>query len=116
MPDLPIAGPLDAMKTIDLGKGMRPMGTVAAPDGKHIYVTTGRSKMVLVVDTATNKVTRSVEAGDRPWGIALSPDGKTLFSANGPSNDVSVVDLAARKVIKKIKVGDSPWGVLTLER
>ena len=81
------------LKTIDLGKGMRAMGTVMAPDGKHLYVTTGRSKMVLFVDTATNKVVGSVEAGPRPWGIAISPDGKTLYTANGPSNDVSVIDV-----------------------
>jgi YVTN family beta-propeller protein len=67
--------------------------------------------MVLIVDTASDKVTGSFEAGQRPWGIALSPDGKTLYTANGPSNDVSVIDLQSRTVTKKIPVGDGPWGL-----
>ena len=92
------------------------MGTAMAPDGKTLYVTTGRSKMVLIVDTATDQVAGSIEAGPRPWGIALSADGKTLYTANGPSNDVSVIDVASRQVTKKIPVGDGPWGVALVER
>ena len=42
-------------KTIDLGKGMRPMGLRMSADGKLLYVSTGRSKMALVLDTATDK-------------------------------------------------------------
>jgi YVTN family beta-propeller protein len=102
---------LTLIDKIKLGDGMRPMGTVMSPDGKQLYVSTGRSKMVLIVDTAANQVVGSIEAGPRPWGIALSGDGRTLYSANGPSNDVSVIDLATKTVTKKIPVGDGPWGV-----
>lgn len=96
---------------IPLPEGMRPMGIVPAPDGGHLYVSTGRAKMVLFVDTSLNRVTGSVEVGPRPWGIAISDDGRTLFTANGPSNDVSVIDVAARRVTKRIPVGEGPWGV-----
>src|SRR5215831_15822839 len=99
------------IKTIKLADGMRPMGTVMAKDGKHLFVSTGRSKMVLTIDTATNKVAGSVEVGQRPWGIGLSPDGKTLFTANGPSGDVSIIDVASDQVTKKIPVGRGPWGL-----
>jgi len=87
-----------------------------SPDGKQLYVSTGRSKMVLIVDTASDQVVGTIEAGQRPWGIALSPDGKTLYTANGPANDVSVIDLASRAVTKKIPVGDGPWGLALLTR
>ena len=30
--------------------------------------------MAMILDTSTNAVTASVEAGDRPWGIGLSPN------------------------------------------
>ena len=92
------------------------MGTVAAPDGKHVYVSTGRSQMVLFVDTATNQVVGSVEAGPRPWGIAISSDGTTLYTANGPSNDVSVIDVATKQVTKKIPVGRGPWGITVVKQ
>jgi YVTN family beta-propeller protein len=98
------------------GEGVKPMGIAVAPDGKKIYVTTGRFRKVFAIDTATDQVVGSVEVGARPWGIAITPDGKTLYTANGPSNDVSVVDAATLQVTAKIKVSDRPWGVAILAR
>ena len=94
------------------GESARAMGVVAAPDGRHVYVTTGRGKTVVTIDTATDKPVAAVEVGPRPWGIAISPDGGTLYTANGPSNDVSIVDVATGTVTAKVAVGDSPWGVV----
>ncbi len=106
---------LETDRTIRLADGMRPMGTLMATDGKQLFVSTGRSKMVLILDVATHQVVGSIEAGARPWGLALSPDGRTLFTANGPSNDVSVIDLASRSVTKRIPAGRGPWGVAVVE-
>lgn len=101
------------LRTIPLpGENARAMGAVASPDGRYVYVTTGRGKTVVTLDTATDKPTSSMEVGPRPWGIAISPDGQTLYTANGPSNDVSIVDVATGTVTTRIKVGDSPWGVV----
>jgi YVTN family beta-propeller protein len=104
------------LRTIALEKGMKPMGLAITRDGRRLYVSTGRGKMVAVVDTKTEKVLSSFEVGTRPWGIALSPDEKLLFTANGPSNDVSVVDLATEKIIRRIPVGERPWGVVVIAR
>jgi YVTN family beta-propeller protein len=93
---------------------IKPMSVILSKDAKTAYASTGRGKKVFIIDTATDKVTSSIEVGDRPWGLALSPDNKRLYTANGPSNDVSVVDLATQTVIQRIKVGDSPWGVLVI--
>jgi len=71
---------------------------------------------VLTLDTTTNAVADSVEAGPRPWGVALSADGSTLYTANGPSNDVSVIDVAGKQVTKKIPVGRGPWGIALVTR
>jgi len=62
---------LATVKTIKLGDGIRPMGQAMAQDGKHLYGSTGRSKMVYIIDTEKNTVVGMVEAGQRPWGIAL---------------------------------------------
>ena len=101
------------MKTIKLtGENVRPMGVVVSPDGKRVFVSTGRGGSVIVIDTATNAATGSVKVGDRPWGIGLSPDGKVLFTANGPSNDISVVDTDTLTVLGTIKAGQRPWGIV----
>lgn len=93
------------------GDGARPMDIALSPDGKTLYVTTGRGKQLVRIDTAIFRQTGAVEVGDRPWGMKLSPDGRFAFTANGPSNDVSMVDLAAMRVVARIKAGDRPWAV-----
>jgi YVTN family beta-propeller protein len=65
----------------------------------------------VVVDAATNTVTKQVEVGARPWGLGLTRDGKKLYTANGSSNDVTVVDAMTLAVIRRIPVGETPWGV-----
>jgi YVTN family beta-propeller protein len=107
---------LAPIKTIKLGDGIRPMGQAMAKDGKHLYVSTGRSKMVYTIDTGTNTVAGMVETGQRPWGIGISPDGSKLFTANGPSGDVSIVDIATDMVTKKIMVGRGPWGLAVVAK
>ena len=94
------------------GALVRPVGSIVSVDGKRLYVATGRGKLVLAVDLATDKVVGQVEVGNRPWGIDISPDGRTLYTANGSSNDVSVVDVATLKVTARLPVGESPWGVV----
>jgi len=94
---------------------IKPMKVILSSDATTAYVSTGRGKKIFMIDTATDKVTNSIEVGQRPWGMGLSPDGKLLYTANGPSNDVSVVDLSTNMVIKRINVGESPWGVLIVE-
>jgi len=112
---------VDAMKhrvlsTIQLtGELIRPMGAVASADGKFLFVSTGRGKRLVVIDTATNQPTASIEVGDRPWGLAVSLDGARAYTANGPSNDVSIVDVATRAVKARIKVGEGPWGVALIQ-
>jgi YVTN family beta-propeller protein len=91
------------------------MGTIASPDGKFVYVTTGRSRMLLIVDTSTNTVVGSVDAGERPWGVAISTDGNTVFTANGPADNVSVIDVTNRAVVKTIPVGRGPWGAILVD-
>jgi YVTN family beta-propeller protein len=102
------------LKTIALGdpQVVRPMG-IASPDGKHLYVTTGRYGALLEVDAESGQVTRTIaKVGQRPWGLALSADGKKAYTANGPSGDVSIVDLSSGRVEGQIAVGGSPWGIV----
>jgi YVTN family beta-propeller protein len=112
---------IDAMKhrvlsTIQLtGDLIRPMGAVASEDGKFVFVSTGRGKRLVVIDTTTNEPTASIEVGERPWGLAVSSDGTRAYTANGPSNDISIVDVKGGAVHAKVKVGEGPWGVALID-
>lgn len=105
------------LKKIDIpGKGARPMGSAISPDGKFVYITTGRGKNLAIIDTGADSVVASFEVGDRPWGVGVSPDGKRIYTANGPDGTVSVIDAASHQVIKHIKAGKAPWGIAVAGR
>lgn len=99
------------MDTVSVPAPALPMGSALSPDGRELYVSTGRGNHVVVLDTTTRKIVATIPVGTRPWGIALSPDGSLLFTANGPSDDVSVIDTRTRRELRRIKAGEGPWGV-----
>jgi YVTN family beta-propeller protein len=41
------------------------------PDGAKLYVACGRSGVVSVIDTATNRHLTDIPVGKLPWGVAL---------------------------------------------
>ncbi len=93
--------------------GPRPMGAVLSPDGRTLYVSTGRGGSVAVIDVATRQQVRSIDGvGDRPWGIASNADGTRLYSANGTSGDVSIVNVATGNVDRRVHTGGLPWGIV----
>jgi YVTN family beta-propeller protein len=92
---------------------VRAMG-ITSPDGRKLYVTTGRYGALLEVDAQAGRVLRTVDkVGQRPWGVALSRDGSKAYTANGPSGDVSVIDLPSGRIEERIQVGGSPWGIVS---
>ena len=93
------------------GETLLPMDIVASPDGKRLYMSTGRGGSVVVLDAASLSLISEVKVGQRPWGIALSPDGRFLYTANGPSNDMSVVDTETLAVVATVPTGQRAWGV-----
>ncbi|MGI4879083.1 MAG: cytochrome D1 domain-containing protein [Janthinobacterium lividum] len=98
------------------GKDAKPMGLAVAPDGKALFVTTGRGGLLVRLDTGTMQPTATLAVGKRPWGVALTADGRTLVTANGPSNDVSLVDAATMKLVARLPSTERPWGVTTITK
>ena len=43
------------------------------PDGKKLYVATGRSNAVSVIDTESNKKLKDIPVGELPWGVVIHP-------------------------------------------
>ena len=104
------------VKTIELPRGdasalSKPKGVVVSPDGKRVYVATGRSNNVAVIDGEQLSLLTLIPVGKRPWGVALSADGRKLYTANGLSNDITVIDTGTNKVLTTIKAGNGPWGI-----
>jgi YVTN family beta-propeller protein len=51
--------------------GQRPWNMALTPDGKKLYVATGRSNSVSVIDTVQNVKLRDIAVGKLPWGVVI---------------------------------------------
>ncbi len=80
------------------------------PDGHRLFITRGNHVMVL--DTATLKVTGDIPDLSQTHGVALAPEFDRGFISNGGDNSVTVFDLKTLKKLDSVKVGDHPDAIL----
>lgn len=112
--------------------GKRPRGMKLSPSGSRLYVAvSGLPKCppsvpdeecaklerdlnadgVAVLDTASLKVLKLLQAGSDPEQFDLSRDGARLFVANEDTGTTSVLDTQQGTVTARIAVGREPEGV-----
>jgi YVTN family beta-propeller protein len=87
--------------------------TDAAP---FAYITNSGSNNVSVINTATDKVTATVDGAVEGPGIAATQDGKKVYVANMNSDNFSVIDAATNKVTATVPLGNEttqlvPYGI-----
>jgi YVTN family beta-propeller protein len=119
----PVEVPLDELERY----ASRPFGVAIAPDKSHIYVTSGGSEMVTVIDVprllrfiharpvlfaqdlaaSANYIVARISVGHDPRGLTLSSDGRKLFVANRLEDTLSVIDTRSNRVAATIKL-DGP--------
>ena len=129
--DAPIEVPLDELERY----ASQPFGVVIAPDKSRIYVTSGGSEIVTVVDVprllnfihthpgpytqdlsaSANYVVTRIPVGHNPRGLALTRDGRTLFVANRLEDTVTVIDTSTNRVASTIELA-GPKTVSALRR
>jgi YVTN family beta-propeller protein len=100
----------------------QPFGVAIAPDKSRIYVTSGGSEMVTVVDVprmlrfihahpapfmqdlsaSANYVVARIAVGRNPRGLTLTGDGRKLFIANRLDDSISVIDTQSNRVTATI--------------
>jgi YVTN family beta-propeller protein len=102
----------------------QPFGVAIAPDKSRIYITSGGSEMVTVVDVprllrfihthpapfvqdlsaSANYVITRISVGHNPRGLTLTRDGRRLFVANRLEDTISVIDTRTDRVTSTIKL------------
>jgi YVTN family beta-propeller protein len=100
----------------------QPFGVAIAPDKSRIYVTSGGSEIVTVIDVprllrfihshngpfvqdlsaSTNYVVARIAVGRNPRGLTLTRDGRRLFVANRMEDTISVIDTRTNRVASTI--------------
>jgi YVTN family beta-propeller protein len=99
--------------------GDQPNRLVLSRDQSKLYVLNGNSDTISVIDTAQQKVVRTLRLsrpGDPYMGLnanaaGLSPDGNTLYVALGTENAIAVVNLWTGEVEGRIPTGWYPTSV-----
>ena len=86
-----------------------------SPDGSTLYATDQDGGNLLVVDTAQNRLVRTIPVlpnGSNTRGLTVSEDGRRIYVANSNSNDLVVFDSETLSVIESYNLGDGPRGIV----
>jgi YVTN family beta-propeller protein len=94
-------GRLSALPAVPAGR--HPSALLLSPTGARLFVASGSTDRVTVLDTRTRRVVATLldpppagpGEGATPNALALSPDGTRLFAAEADANAVAVFDLSA---------------------
>lgn len=106
----------------DIKVGEHPMALLLDKAQRRLFVANASSDTVSLIDTTTNRVTRTLPLrpadgtrlpGMTPTGLALSPDESRLYVTLGDWNAVAVLDLNAETVRGYIPVGWYPTAILS---
>jgi YVTN family beta-propeller protein len=81
-------------------------------DGQYVDVMDVTTNAVQVIDTATNKVIRTIYVGRAPHEGFFSPDGRTIWVAVRGQDYVAVIDWKTGQVIHKIYTEPGPSKVV----
>jgi len=96
---------------IPVGKG--PEGMDLSPDGKELWVATSRDGGISIVNTASRKVTATLNPGTkRSNRLKFTPDGKLVLITDLEAGELQVWDAVAHREIKRLKLGRTPEGIL----
>ena len=121
--------PLDELERF----ASQPFGVAIAPDKSRIYVTSGGSEMVTVIDVprlmryihahpapfvtdlsaSANYVVSRIAVGLNPRGLAVTRDGGRLLVANRLDDTIDVINTRSNRVTATIKL-DGPSSVSAL--
>jgi YVTN family beta-propeller protein len=114
-------GALDVIdtKTLKVAKSIPVNGRLhnvyVTPDNKYVVTGSIRTKVLTVIDLATEKVAweLKLEEGVRPMALEAGPDGavRRIFAQLSNLNGFAVIDFAARKEVATIRLPDHGFGV-----
>ena len=86
-----------------------PEGIALSPDGKQLWVAHRPSGGISIIDTATQKVTSTIDVEHFAFRLAFTPDGKYVLGTIPDGGVVEVYEAATGDRVKKIETpGGAP--------
>ena len=91
------------VEVVQIETGLLPCDLALTADGHTLYVANANSDTVSVIDTASRRVTRTLDVrpaaelcfGSMPDGLVIDASANRLYVANSGNNAVAVFDLAS---------------------
>lgn len=80
-------------------------------DGRHVYAADGDAGVVGVIDTRTDRVTKTITVGAAPWRAYASPDGRWMLVPNNGDATVSVIRTQTQEVVATFAAGATITGI-----
>jgi YVTN family beta-propeller protein len=81
---------------------------ILSPDDRTLYISLWGGGAVAVVDTESQTITSTIQAGSNPNELLLNRTGSYLFVANANDNSVSVIRTSNNKVTETISTSLFP--------
>ena len=79
-----------------------------SPDSKTLAVISVASNSVTLIDTATNKIKKTIYEGRSPHEAFFTPDGRELWVTIRGENYVSVIDPVSMTETRRIELANGP--------
>jgi YVTN family beta-propeller protein len=96
-----------------VGVGRGDEGFDVSPDGKQIWTANAQDGTVSLIDVASKKVTRTLNANVRGANrLKFTLDGKRVFISSLGGGDLVILDAATGKDVKRVKIGHGAAGIL----
>jgi YVTN family beta-propeller protein len=88
-----------------------PTSAVLNRDESQLYVTLGTESSIVVLNTQTLAVLKTIAMPTNLFGAALTPDGRRLVVTSNISDYAYVVDTATNEMMASFFVGQGPRGI-----
>jgi len=90
--------------------GMAAFAVQVSPEGDQLFVG-GNSTTLLVIDTQSRTIVKSVEVGYAPNAFAVAPDNRILYASSFVGATVTEVDMFSGQTLRTFDVGGTPQGM-----
>lgn len=103
---------LAGKETARITVGSQPRSLALSRDLRRLYVTSLNRNLLTVIETARNRVARSIQLPvSGTFAAAVSPDGRRLYLTAHLDSAVVILDARTETVIKTLKVGADPRAI-----
>jgi YVTN family beta-propeller protein len=92
-----------------------PDGLIITPDGKKVFVSSGDTASVKVIDTATDAIAASIDVGSKPAGLTVTPDGRFVVASVGGADEAVIIDAKTNAVVRHVPVGQAHSSCVTTD-